>query len=62
MFRRRSEMVVVFICNLMRIGRWFELSVNRVCQEHEVMRADDANRHLANSALRLAELSWGYPS
>ena len=25
----------------MRIGRWYELSVNSVCQEHEVMR--DAN-------------------
>ena len=30
--------MVVFICNLMRIGRWSELSVDRVCQEHEVMR------------------------
>ena len=36
-------MVVVFICNLMRIGRWSELSVDRVCQEHEVMREVDAN-------------------
>ena len=27
----------------MRIGRWSELSVNRVCQEHEVMREADAN-------------------
>ena len=27
----------------MRIGRWSELSVNSVCQEHEVMREDDAN-------------------
>ena len=36
-------MVVVFICNLMRIGRWYKLSVDRVCQEHEVMREVDAN-------------------
>ena len=36
-------MVVVFICNLMSIGRWSELSVDRVCQEHEVMREVDAN-------------------
>ena len=41
--RRRSGMVVVFICNLMRIGRWSELSVDRVCQEHEVTREVDAN-------------------
>ena len=27
----------------MRIGRWSELSVDRVCQEHEVMRDVDAN-------------------
>ena len=33
--RRRPVMVVVFICNLMMIGRWCELSVNKVCQEHE---------------------------
>ena len=41
--RRRPGMVVVFICNLMQIGGWSELSVNRVCQEHEVMREVDAN-------------------
>ena len=28
----------------MRIGRWSELSVDRVCQEHEVMRKVDANK------------------
>ena len=28
----------------MRIGRWSELSVDRVCQEHEVMRVVDANQ------------------
>ena len=27
----------------MRIGRWSELSVDSVCQEHEVMRDADAN-------------------
>ena len=27
----------------MKIGRWSELSVDRVCQEHEVMRGVDAN-------------------
>ena len=27
----------------MRIGRWSELSVDRVCQEHEVMWEADAN-------------------
>ena len=27
----------------MRIDRWSELSVDRVCQEHEVMREVDAN-------------------
>ena len=34
-----------------------------LCQEHEVMREVDANETiLANSGLRLTELSWGYPS
>ena len=56
-------MEVVFIYNLMRIGRWSELNVDRVCQEHEVMREVLLlMRHLPNSALRFAELSWGYPS
>ena len=36
-------MVVVFICNLVRIGRWSELSVLMVCQEYEVKREVDAN-------------------
>ena len=27
----------------MRYGRWSELSVDRVCQEYEVMREVDAN-------------------
>ena len=41
--RRRPGVEVVFICNLMRIGRWSELSVDRVYHEHEVMREVDAN-------------------
>ena len=41
--RRRPGSEGVFICNLMRIGRWSELSVNSVCHEHEVMRDADAN-------------------
>ena len=28
----------------MRIGRWSELSVDSVCQEHGVMRDADANK------------------
>ena len=36
-------MVVVFICNLLMIGRWSELSVDTVCQGHEVMSEVDAN-------------------
>ena len=35
---------VIFICYLMRISRWFELSVDRVCQELEVTRNADANK------------------
>ena len=27
----------------MRIGRWSELNVDRVCHEHEVMREADPN-------------------
>ena len=27
----------------MRIGRWSELSVDRICQGHEMMREVDAN-------------------
>ena len=36
-------MVVVSSCNLIRIGRWSELSIDRVCQGHEVMKKVDAN-------------------
>ena len=32
----------------MRIGRWSELSVDSVCQEHEVMRDADANKTSVN--------------
>ena len=28
----------------MKIGRWYELSVDSVCQDHEVMRDADANK------------------
>ena len=38
-----DDMMVVFICNLMRTGRWSELRVDRVCQEHAVMREYDVN-------------------
>ena len=31
------------MCNLMGIGRWSELSVDSVYQEHEVMREVDVN-------------------
>ena len=32
----------------MRIGRWSELSVDSVCQEHDVMRDADANETFGN--------------
>ena len=44
----------------MRIGRWSELSVDRVCQEHEVMREVDANEIFGGSkrhSLQAVELS-----
>ena len=41
--RRGPGVVGGFICNLMSICRWSEQSVDRVCQEHEVMREVDAN-------------------
>ena len=37
----------------MRIGRWYQLSVDRVCQEHEVMRDADANETSEFSACLL---------
>ena len=42
----------------MRTGRWSELSVDSVCQEHEVIRDADANENLANSVQHLAELLY----
>ena len=41
--RRRPGLEGVFICNILRIGRWSALSVNSVYQEHEAMRDADAN-------------------
>ena len=35
----------------MRIGRWSELSVDSVCQEHEVMRDSDETSSELGSAL-----------
>ena len=46
----------------MRIGRWSELSVDRVCQEHEVMRDADANETSGELGSALGGLSWGCPS
>ena len=40
----------------MRIGRWSELSVDSVCQEHEVMRNTDTNEISGESVQHLAEL------
>ena len=41
--RRRPGLEGVFTCNRMRIDRWSALSINSVCQEHDVMREADAN-------------------
>ena len=48
----------------MRIGRWSELSIDRVCQEHEVMRKVDANETsgelgsaFGRTLVRLSQLS-----
>ena len=35
--------MVVFICNLISIGRLSELSIDMICHEHEVMREVDDN-------------------
>ena len=48
--------------NQMRIGRWSELNVDSVCQEHELMRDAVVNETSANSVQHLAELLWGCPS
>ena len=38
----------------MRIGRWSELSVDSVCQDHEVMRDVDANETFGGTLVGLA--------
>ena len=35
--------MVILICNLLMIGRLAKLSVDKVCQEYEVMMDTDAN-------------------
>ena len=47
------------------IGRWSELRVDRVCQEHEVMRGADANETsgelgsaFGGTLVGLSQLSW----
>ena len=51
-------MEVVFICNLMRIGRWSELSVDSVCQEYELMREVDANETSGELGSALVSLQY----
>ena len=47
----------------MRIGRWSELSVDKVCQEHdEVMRAVDANETSGKLGSAFGGTLWDYPS
>ena len=46
----------------MRIGRWSELSVDRVCQEHEVMREVDANETSGELGFVFGGTLMGYPS
>ena len=43
----------------MRIGRWFEQSVDRVCQEHEVMRDAGANETSVELGSALGETLVG---
>ena len=45
----------------MRIGRWSELSVDRVCQEHKVMREIDANKTSGKLGSAFDGLSWAIP-
>ena len=42
----------------MRIGRWSELSINRVCQEHEVIREALGRTLVGVSQLRIP---WSEP-
>ena len=46
----------------MRIGSWSELSVDRVCQEHEVMREADANETSGELGSAFRQTWWGCPS
>ena len=39
----------------MKIGRWSELSVDRFCKEHELIKDTGANETFI---LRLVDLSW----
>ena len=43
----------------MMIGRWSELSIDRVCQEHEVLREADANETSGEHGSAFGGLSWG---
>ena len=45
----------------MRIGRWSELSVDTVCQEHEVMRDADANETSGELGSALGGILVGVP-
>ena len=44
--------VVIDICNILKIGRWFERRLVSVCHLVEVTKGEMLMRHLANSALR----------
>ena len=46
----------------MRIGRWSELSVDRVCHEPEVMRGDDPNETSDELSSALGGTLVGCPS
>ena len=46
----------------MRIGRWFDLSIDSVCQEHDVMRDADANETSGGLGSALGGTHVGCPS
>ena len=46
----------------MRIGRWSELTVDSVCQEHEVMRDADASETSGEFSSALGGTLVGCPS
>ena len=52
----------VFICNLMRVGRWSDLSVDSVCQEHDVMGDADANETSGELGSAFGRTIVGLPS